>query len=158
MGCSASGWQTEGRHVMRVKSDPQVHCGWTTSDGHAAGPRQEARRSDPHSATYEVICPPSTSINPEKCQKTTMAQVSKFLSALAGTESMSDWRGILRTEDIKLMAFNRILPTAPRKWPFGQHEPRNFAKQRGILGACHGHVFQDGGPHGRSLVSVSSFI
>ena len=26
---------------------------------------------------------------------------------------MRDWRGILRTEDIKLMAFNRILPTAP---------------------------------------------
>ena len=23
---------------MRVISDPQVHCGWTTSDGHAAGP------------------------------------------------------------------------------------------------------------------------
>ena len=35
------------------------------------------------------------------------------ISQCSGTESMSDWRGILRTEDIKLMAFNRILPTAP---------------------------------------------
>ena len=85
-------------------------------------------------ATYEV-CPMqflSTSINPEKCQKTTISvregsqQYSRWIkywslyagsgleiSQCSGTESMSDWRGILRTEDIKLMAFNRILPTVP---------------------------------------------
>ena len=75
---------------------------------------------------------PSTSINPEKCQKTTISvregsqQYSRRIkywslyagsgleiSQCSGTESMSDWRGILRTEDIKLMAFNQILPTAP---------------------------------------------
>ena len=37
---------------------------------------------------------------------------------------MSDWRGILRTEDIKLMAFNRILPTAPHRAALEFHQAR----------------------------------
>ena len=53
MGCSASGWQTEGQHVMRVKSDLQVHGGWTTSDGHASGPAGGSR-SDPHIMVFSA--------------------------------------------------------------------------------------------------------
>ena len=35
------------------------------------------------------------------------------VSQCSGTESMSDWRRILRTEDIKYVAFHPILRTAP---------------------------------------------
>ena len=40
---------------MRVISDPQVHCGWTTSDGHAAGPAGGTAVQTPTPLLVETI-------------------------------------------------------------------------------------------------------